>query len=73
MKHVEQLVSCQVANFNPGQHIGRFLMQHSSSLEYLHSQLTAYLQAVEADMHEENRVFSTMLQHAHKQRKDDAC
>lgn len=49
MKHLEALMKQQEQDRNPGHELGKFLIGHSNSLEYLIGQLHAYLEAAKAD------------------------
>ena len=53
MKNLVNLMNEQQADRNPGCNIGKFLIDHSISLEYLVGQLTAYLEAAKADLKHE--------------------
>jgi hypothetical protein len=57
MKHIDDLMKSQQGERNPGQHIGKFLLEHSNSPEYLVSQLSAYLEAAQADLEAERAMF----------------
>lgn len=61
MKNIAELIAAQAEQQNPGQHIGRFLLEHSNSLEYLVSQLEAYLEAARADLESERAVFRKLM------------
>lgn len=57
MKNIINLMNEQQADRNPGCHLGNFLLEHSNSPEYLVGQLTAYLEAAQADLDQERAFF----------------
>lgn len=64
MKNVHELMVQQKAGQNPGHMLGSFLLDHSNSPEYLVSQLTAYLEAAQADLAAERAMFRTFFHQA---------
>lgn len=57
MHNVDALMREQLKKQNPGHELGRFLLSHTNSPEYLVSQLEAYLAASRADLEKEQAMF----------------
>lgn len=61
LNNIEHLINEQKDKRSPGQWIGKFLLEHSNSPEYLIGQLEAYLEAARADLAAERAVFTRLM------------
>jgi hypothetical protein len=58
---IEKLIDHMIDTDHPGADLGKFIQQHSNSNEYLAGVLEAYLEAARADVAEEKRHRTSML------------
>ncbi len=69
MKNIEDWTSRKVEDRSPAQELGRFVLGHSNSPEYLVSNLRSLLRAAEADLGEEKEQLRIHLKLARSTRE----